>query len=160
MKSRVSIFTLRGRSRRDLSCSAVTMGYVSYSSRLSGGNTSSLCCHPWSFAASSLPPFCMRDGRYVRRWQRTRGAILCKGVCRSLEHVSWESKRRMRRLRATESIGNTGPQSMACFTRCPDSTCRRCLVVDAGEARWKASSAISTAVRIFHTVSDFYHGVR
>ena len=53
MKSRMSIFTLFGRSFRLLSPSEVTIGYFSNSFDLSSGNKSVLCCQWLSRRESS-----------------------------------------------------------------------------------------------------------
>lgn len=56
MKSRMSILTFRGRSALDLKSSAVTMGYRSYSSDMSAGNSSVRCCQSLSLAGMVFLP--------------------------------------------------------------------------------------------------------
>lgn len=68
IKSLVNIFTLRGRSLLLLSWSAVTMGNFSYSSALSKGHISVLCCQLVSWAPT--PPLSLDEHLICCAWRR------------------------------------------------------------------------------------------
>ena len=93
IKSRASIFTLRGLSLRLLNVSAVTIGYFSNSFALSCGNKFVLCCHRLSTADSLL------GAELITRRRDCLGAHTGGGrdkLCTYLvlEQTSWENSRR------------------------------------------------------------------
>lgn len=103
MKSRISIFTRRGRSLRLLSISAVTRGYLSNSLVLSCGNVSVLCCQllsrPWASSTDFLVAS-LRSGGI--EYCRGNGGLDDGYLIR--EQVSWEKRRRKTRESAGLSI--------------------------------------------------------